>query len=69
MTLKELREAVARNQVEVAAECRVSTTTVSAWERGAVKPRLIHVRELARIYHVTIAEINSAIAETEKQSG
>ena len=68
MTLKELRESHALTQTEVAAHCRVTVTTVSAWERGTAKPRLVHIRDLAKLFNVSIDEINKAIEETERRT-
>jgi transcriptional regulator with XRE-family HTH domain len=64
MTLQELRVTLALTQGEVAAACKVSKTTVSAWERGTATPRLTHLRALAKTLGVSIAEIRQAIAAT-----
>ena len=71
MTLKQLRESHAYRQVDVAAKCNVAVTTVNYWEKGETKPRPPHVRALAELYEVSIAEIQAAIeeaAEANKQS-
>jgi transcriptional regulator with XRE-family HTH domain len=68
MTLKELRESHALRQVDVAAKLRVAVQTVSDWERGAKTPRLVHIGDLAKLYQITVAEVNQAINETQKQA-
>lgn len=67
MTLADLRKAVALTQDEVAEACKVSTTTVSAWERGAAIPRLKHVRVLAEVLKASIPEIQYVIQSRQVQ--
>lgn len=65
MTLQELRRSKAYSQLEIATACKITTTTVSAWERGTAKPRLTHIRCLADALGVTITDIESAITKTQ----
>jgi transcriptional regulator with XRE-family HTH domain len=64
MTLRQLREARAYRQIDVAAHCNVSIQTVVAWEKGQSKPRPPQVRALAGFYELSIAEIQAAIEES-----
>ena len=68
MNLQQLRLNVAMTQAEIGVALRVSPTTVTAWEVSRAKPRLVFIRELARIYGVTIAEINAAIEATKAEA-
>lgn len=68
MTLKQLREKLAYRQVDVASRCNVAVQTVYAWEKGESKPRLQHIRALAEMYAVSIAEIQDAISASESQT-
>ena len=68
MTLKQLREKQAFRQVDVAARCNVAVQTVYAWEKGESKPRPPHIRTLAEMYEVSVADIQAAISESAAQS-
>jgi transcriptional regulator with XRE-family HTH domain len=65
MTLRQLREARAQTQLEVAIACNVTPTTVSLWETGKTEPRPVYIRKLAEIYKVDIATIREAINESK----
>ena len=69
MTLKQLRERQAFRQVDVASRCNVAVQTVYAWEKGQSQPRPPHIRALAEMYGVTVAEIKAAIDETAAEAG
>ena len=66
MTLKQLREARAMSQSEVARELQVTVISISKWENAAVTPQPQYVRALAKLYEVSIAEVQDAIKETKQ---
>ena len=68
MTLKDLREAVAKSQADIAKDCCVSVTTVSAWERGAAIPRQAHIRALAHALSASILEVRHVL-QTQREGG
>ena len=67
MTLKELREAKAITQTELAAAVGVTAQAVYAWERGDYEPSLIKIRAIAKELGVPIEEVRQAIRETTAQ--
>ena len=55
--LKNYRRAEGLTKEEVAAELGISPATLGAYERGDREIRMDKVKELARIYNTTIAEL------------
>lgn len=64
MTLKELRESHLMTQMEAAAFCGVTVTTVSNWERGEQVPRFPQMRKLAELFKLSPSEIQQVVDET-----
>lgn len=67
MALKELREAKAITQTELAAAVGVTAQAVYAWERGDYEPSLIKIRAIAAALGVTVDEIRQSLKETAAQ--
>lgn len=61
MTLRELRENAMLKQEEVAKKLLVDQSAVSNWERGTAKPLRKYRKKLAKLYGVTVSEIEEAI--------
>lgn len=57
MTLKELREKNNLLQKELAKKIGVKVTTLSMWETGNSKPKLVMLPKLAKVFNVSIDEI------------
>lgn len=58
-TIKELRERNGMTQRDLASRIDVTTTTISAWERGMYEPRASQLRELARVFGVSMDAIDT----------
>ncbi len=56
-TIRELREARAWTQMELAGQLNVSLATVYNWERGKYEPRVSQFREIARLFGVSMDDI------------
>ena len=65
-TLKELRERKLMTQMEVAVALRVSVASIGVWENGRSMPRLLYIRELAKLYNVSPEEIQEAIKAAQQ---
>lgn len=63
MSIKELRQARGYSQTRVAEELGVQQPYYSRIERGVANPTLEKLRELARIYGVTVGDVAMAIPE------
>lgn len=61
MTLKELRLAAGLQQADVAKKLGVTTTAVSNWELGKNAILRKYHKKLARLYGVTVADIEDAV--------
>ena len=71
-TIKELREARGMSPVQLAATLGVSLATVYNWESGKFEPRASQLRALARVFEVSMDDIDfeaGAEAGTRKQDG
>ncbi len=55
--IRELREAAALTQEDLAHQAGISTSTLSRTERGAYQPRLDTLNKLAQALEVPIAEL------------
>jgi transcriptional regulator with XRE-family HTH domain len=64
MTLRELREAKAFTQTELAAAVGVTAQAVYSWERGEYEPALFKIRGIAQFLGVTVDEVRNAIRES-----
>jgi transcriptional regulator with XRE-family HTH domain len=58
-TIRELREQRGWTQMELAVQIGVTTTTISAWERGMYEPRASQLRALAEAFGVRMDEIDT----------
>jgi len=56
-TVRELREAKGITPVQIAAHMGVALATVYNWEAGKHEPRASQLRELARLFGVSMEEI------------
>lgn len=54
LRLKELRESKKLSQSDVASRLKVSTKTISAYERNIQTPRLEHLIDLAVLYNSSV---------------
>lgn len=61
MTLRELRENASLKQEDVAKKLTVDQSAVSNWERGTARPLAKYRKKLAKLYGVTVSEIEEAI--------
>lgn len=61
MTLAELRNAAGLKQVDVARKMNLDQSTVSSWEIGKNKPLAKNRKRLAKLYCVSVDELNMAI--------
>lgn len=66
-TLRQLREAVRLTQLQLANELGVTPSTIYNWERGRGEPRARQLRQLARIFAITVDELLAAVEATEEQ--
>ena len=57
-TIRELREERGWTQRDLAARLDVTVTSVSGWERRTGEPRASQLRRLARLFGVSMDEIN-----------
>ena len=58
-TIRELREAKGWTQLDLAFRVGVTLSTISNWERGRYEPRLKQLRDLARVFEVSMDHIAS----------
>lgn len=57
MTLRDARRRQGLTQARVAAELRVSRSTVAMWENGYCYPKVRRLADLARVLGVEVPEI------------
>lgn len=55
--VKALRLAAGMSQPEVAAKLKISTPSVTKWERGRANPDLENAFKLAELFGVSISEV------------
>lgn len=58
--LRYLREHAGLLPEQVSLEIGISARVISDWERGYRTPRLVYLRQLASLYHVSIAALVDA---------
>lgn len=57
-TIRELREAAAMTQLELANRLGTTPVTIYNWERGKHEPKASQLRALARVFGVSMDEID-----------
>ncbi len=57
MTIRQLREARGWSQYRLAREVGVTPSTVYNWERGRFEPKASQLRSLARVFGVSMDDI------------
>ena len=64
-TIRQLREAAGLTQFELAVKVGVTPATVYNWERGRYEPKATQLRALARVFDVSMDDIDfeSALEE------
>lgn len=63
--IKRYREKMGLTQEELAEKLGVARSTVTQWENGWSSPRMGKVQQLARVFHVTTADIVSERIELD----
>lgn len=63
--LARIRRRAALTQAEVAERVGTTQQRVAAWERGANTPQARHLRQLAAVLGVEVAEIYAAIEQSQ----
>ena len=66
-TLAQLRLALALTQAELAEKVGVTRATILIWENAHYQPHPQHVRLLAEVLGVSIAEIYAALEASKEQ--
>lgn len=57
-TIKDLRTERGLRQIDIAAALDVALSTVANWEQRTVEPRATQVRELAKLFSVSMDDID-----------
>lgn len=57
-TIRQLRESAGLTQFEVAVKIGVTPATVYNWERGRYEPKATQLRALARVFAVSMDDID-----------
>ena len=57
-TIRQLREAQGWTQLQLAIKLGVTPVTVYNWERGKFEPKASQLRALARVFEVSMDEID-----------
>ncbi|RIK36688.1 MAG: XRE family transcriptional regulator [Chloroflexi bacterium] len=57
-TIRELRESAGLTQFELAVKVGVTPATVYNWERGRYEPKASQLRTLARVFGVSMDDID-----------
>lgn len=65
--LKKTRSDLAITQQQLADQLHVSRKTVSGWETGRNRPDIDMLRQMARIYHLSLDELVSGTQAAEQQ--
>ena len=55
--IKQLREAAGMTQAELAAKMRLTTPSITKWERGRANPTYDNLIQLAEIFGVSLDEV------------
>ena len=55
--IKQLREADGMNKAELAAKMRLTTPSITKWERGRANPTYDNLIQLAEIFGVSLDEV------------
>lgn len=55
--IKHLREAAGMTQAELAAKMRLTTPSITKWERGRANPTIANLIQLAEIFGVSLDEV------------
>lgn len=63
-TIKQLREAAGMSPVQLAAAVNVSLATVYNWEAGVHEPRASQLRAMARLFNVSMDDIDFEARES-----
>lgn len=66
-TIEELRKARGWTQLELANKLGMTPSTIYNWERGKFEPRATQLRQLARLFGVSMDEI--AMVEKKQDQG
>jgi len=56
-TIRELRQAAGLSQFELATVLKVSPSAVYKWERGVTEPRASRLKQMARLFAVSMDDI------------
>ena len=62
-TIRELREAAGLTQVQLAFRLDVTPGSVYAWESGRSEPRASQLRAMARLFSISMDEIDFELEE------
>lgn len=66
-TIKELRTQAGWTQLQFANMLEVTPGTVASWERGASEPRLSMARRIARLFDISLDDLETAGRERSGQ--
>ena len=66
-TIRELREEQGWSQFDLAVKTGVTPGTVGNWERGQNEPKVTQLRRLARVFGVSMDDIDVGDREGELQ--
>lgn len=69
LTLREMRCSALLKQEEVAKKLTVDQSAISNWERGTTRPLRKYHKKLAKLYGVTVEQIETAICESTVTEG
>lgn len=67
MTLRELRERSGLTRAQVAKKLNVDLSCVTHWELGDWRPTRKYHKKLAKLYGVTVADIEDAVRCTAEE--
>jgi DNA-binding XRE family transcriptional regulator len=62
-TIRELREKSGLTQMDLATKLGVTTITVYNWERGRHEPKASQLRDMARVFGVSMDDIDFSRVE------
>ena len=65
--MRELRLTAGLRQIDVAKKMDVDQAAVSKWESGENKPSRKYHKKLAKLYGVTLEELNTVLEPVEKE--
>lgn len=64
-TIRELRESAGLTQLELANKLGVTPSAVYSWERGRNEPRASQLRVMARLFNVSMDDIQFGAEEVK----